>query len=297
LTFHPRCAYHSPMRVWLCVLWVLLCVPAGAAPLRVRDARGVVVVLPSPPQRIISLAPGTTEALFALGLGKRIVGDTTYCTFPPAAKAVAKIGDVRVNYEAVIALRPDLVVASDANRASAPRLTSLGLRVFVIAPTSYEGVAASVRLLGQVTGTQAQAARIASHMEQVRQIAITRAARDKKRPAVLAVLGLNPLFVAGRGTFIGDLIGDAGGINSAAGVNGYAAFSKEQLLAHPPDYILADARAQTALRADPTLRDLGAVRAGHWINMDPDVLNRPGPRLADALEELSRTLHPALAKP
>lgn len=284
------------MRLWCCLIIGLLCVRPCAGAVRVRDARGVVVALASPPQRIVSLAPSTTECLFALGLSKRIVGDTVYCTFPPAAKKVAKIGDVNINYEKVIALHPDLVVVSDANRGALARLESLGLRVFVIAPTSYEGVVESVRLLGQVTGTAGQAFKIASHMEFVRQSAAVRAARDTKRPAVLMVLGLNPLYVAGSGTFIGDLIVDAGGTNSAGGVTGYASLSKEQLLAHPPDFILADAPTQTALRGDVVLRALPAIRLGHFINIDPDETNRPGPRLADALGQLSLTLHPVAAK-
>lgn len=283
------------VRRLLCVfLLVLACGPICAAsfPRTVRDARGVAVTLRAKPRRIVSLAPGTTEMLFALGLGDSLVGDTVYCDYPPAARKITKIGDVNVNYEAVLARHPDLVVASDANRAAIGRLTQLGLTVLMIAPTSFSATEASLQLLGQATGQERQAQAVVGQMEAKRRAAAAIAARDPRRPRVLVVVGLDPLWTAGSGTFIGDILTRAGATDAAASVKGYAPYSKEAALAHPPDVILASPSDQAALRADPALQDLPAVRAGRFLNVSSDLISRPGPRLADALLQVARALHP-----
>lgn len=252
------------------------------------------MTLRAAPRRIVSLAPGTTEMLFALGLGPSVVGDTVYCDYPAAARKVAKIGDVNVSYERVLALRPDLIVASDANRTATLRLGQLRLPVFVIAPTSFTATESSLRLLGAATGRELQAEAVIGKMEAQGRLAAKIAAHDLRRPRVLVVVGVAPLWTAGHGTFIDDILRRAGGINAAGGVNGYAPFSKEQALAHPPDYILAGAAEQAALRADPVLRGLAAVRWGRFFSVASDTLDRPGPRLADALVQVSHALHPGV---
>lgn len=274
------------------LLLLLLCITSSpASPQAVRDAQGHVLVFAAPPRRIVSLAPGTTEMLFALGLGKFVVGDTTYCDYPPAARTVAKIGDLVVNSEKVIALHPDLVVASDANTAAAVRLRGLGLPVFSIAPTTYAAVEQSLLLLGRLTGTLPRAQTLAASMEGARFGAVRVTRRDPRHPTVLPLVGTNPLYVAGHGTFIGDLIAQAGGQSTANAVPGYAPYSKERVLVHAPDFILADPAMQAALKADPVLSHLPAVQQRHFISIDPNILNRPGPRLADALRLLVRALH------
>lgn len=281
------------MKLSVSVFFLLLCsIGCQASPQTVRDAQNHSLTLAAPPHRIISLAPGTTEMLFALGLGKSVVGDTTYCDYPPAARRISKIGDVTVNYEKVVALRPELIVASDANSTAAVRLRQLHLPVFAIAPTSYMTVEQSLRKLGQLTGTLPRAQSIVASMETARLFAAHAAQRDRHHPTVLPIIGVSPLYVAGRGTFINDLIAQAGGQSTVAAISGYAPYSKETALVHSPDFILADAASQAALEADPVLSHLPAVHNRHFISIDPNILNRPGPRLADALRQLTRALHP-----
>jgi len=267
---------------------------AGAFPRTVRDARGVTLTLRAAPRRIVSLAPGTTEMLFALGLGARVVGDTTYCDYPAAARTKVKVGDVNVNYEKVISLKPDLIVASDANNTAATRLTQLHQSVFFLALTSFGAVEQSLRLLGQATGSERQAQAVIGQMERKRRAAALLAAHDAAhRPRVLIVVGVSPLWVAGSETFMSDVVVRAGGVNAAAGVPQYAPYSREAVLAHPPDVILADAKTAAAFRADPVLRAIPAARAGRFVSVaDPNALTRPGPRLADALLQVARALHP-----
>lgn len=276
----------------LCVL--LFPLPCRAFPVAVRDARGVAVTLSMPPRRIVSLSPGTTEMLFALGLGPRVVGVTNYCNFPPAAQKVAKIGDVTTNDERVLTLNPDLIVADKvANRAAVGRMAGRGKTLFAVGPTTLLEVEQSLRDLGKLTGTERQANVVAAGMERKRKAAAALATHDGKRPKVLIVIGTNPLFVAGRGTFLDDVVTRAGGVNLGANVVGYGAMSPEKVVANPPDIVLGDARVRAALQADPALRTLAAVRANRFFAVsNPDILLRPGPRLADGLLEVARALHP-----
>ena len=277
--------------LWLALLATTL--PVAAFPVAVTDARGVRVTERAAPRRIVSLTPAVTEMLFALGLGSRVVGDTDYCDFPPAARRVAKIGDVRVNYERVVALRPDLVVGDVVANASAiARLGQVRLPLFAVRPDTVSGVEQSIGQLGQVTGANHPAHVVVARMEAERRQARALAARDPRRPRVLIVIGTNPLFVAGQKTFLDSLVTEAGGVN-AAEIAGYGALSRETVLAQPPDVILAAPGDQAALRADSALRLLPAVRAGRFIFVsDGNLLNRPGPRVTGGLLQVARGLHP-----
>ncbi len=245
------------------------------------------------PSRIVSLSPGTTEMLFALGLGKSVVGDTVYCDYPPAARTIAKIGDVNTSYEKVLALRPDLIVAdSAANARAAARLTALHLPVLTVSPASLAGVETSLRQIGARTGTAKQASAVVGQMERkARQAAQIAAADHRQRPCVLIVVQINPLWTAGGGTFMDDLVARAGGINLGQAVRGYGPFSKEQVLVRPPDLIIGDASVSGAFRADPLLGHLAAVRSGRVYALPSDLTSRPGPRLADGLLLVARALH------
>ena len=254
---------------------------------------GAAPVKPASPKRIVSLSPGTTEMLFALGLGKRVVGDTTYCDYPPAAKAITKVGDARTSDEKVLALHPDLVVADGvANAQAVARLTRLHLPILAVTPTSLVGVENSLRQIGARTGTGARAKAVVAQMEQkVRLAAQVAAADHRPRPRVFVVVQTSPLWTAGRGTFMDDLVTRAGGVNVGSAISGYGTFSKEQLIIHPPDVILGDAGTRAAFQADPLLRRLPAVRAGRIFALDPDLTSRPGPRLADGLVQVARAIH------
>ena len=247
----------------------------------------------SAPKRIVSLSPGTTEMLFALGLGKYVVGDTTYCDYPPAAKTIAKVGDVNTSYEKVLALHPTLVVADrTANARAVARLTALRQPVLAVAPTSLSGVETSLRQIGARTGTTHQANVVVALMEhKAREAAQIAAADHRPPPRVLVVIQTSPLWTAGSGTFMDDLVTRAGGVNIGRAVPGYGPFSKEEVFAHPPDVILGDPSVAPAFRADPLLSRLSAVKAGRVYSLPPDLTSRPGPRLADGLVLAAKALH------
>ncbi len=269
--FFPRRFFYA-----LCLLLCLL-PPADAAA----------------PRRIVSLAPGVTEMLFALGLGRSVVGDTVYCDFPPAARAVAKIGDVNTNYERVLALHPDLIVADAvANGRAIARLRQLRQTVLVVSPTSLAAVEDSLRTIAAQTGRAARASVVVAGMEgKARQAAALAAGDRRPRPRVLLVIQVAPLWTAGGGTFLDDLVVRAGGVNVGAAIKGYGPLSRERVLSRPPDVVVGDVLTVRAVRADSLLGRLAAVRAGRLYALSGDLTQRPGPRLADGLLLLARALH------
>lgn len=286
------------MKTLTLVLAGMVAVLAAGAPSRaavtVVDDSGAAVTFATPPQRIISLTPATTEMLFAIGDGPRVVGGTTSDDYPPAARKIARVGDWAPNYERVLALRPDLIVVDDiAEHDAVARLRSLHQTVLAVRPATFPAVEADIRLIGRATGVERGANAVVASMEAKVKEAEAIASGDSKRPAVLPVIAHDPLWVAGSGTFIDDAIRRAGGINTAASVHGYVQYSIEAVLAHPPDVILADQDDARALAHAPAFRSLAAIRAHRIVSIDPDVLQRPGPRLADGILLLAKALHPA----
>ena len=267
-------------------------------PRTVSDARGVAVTLKAAPQRIVSLTPGTTEMLFALGAGSRVVGDTTWCNYPPAAQRVPKIGDLTPNYERIVAAHPDLVVVDDVAEKTAPaRLEHLRIPFFVIHPTTYRNVEDTLVTLGRALGQDRQGEAARSAMERQRAGAVAASqSLPKKSPRVLIVVGTGPLWAAGRNTFIGDVVRLAGGSVLGDPAGSYIPLTKEWVIGHPPDVILASPRDQAALRRDPVLSHLSAVRSGRMADTNGDALMRPGPRLGDGLATVSQTLRKLLSR-
>jgi iron complex transport system substrate-binding protein len=229
--------------------------------------------------------------LYAIGAGSELVGDTDYCDYPPDAKSKAHVGGFRISYESVVALRPDLVVASDANRAAIGPLRSLHLSVFVIDPSSYQAVEQSLELLGHLSGREPGAAAVVARMEAARRAAARIAAGARTTPVVLPLIGANPLFAAGSGTFIADIVRLAGA-RDCVSAHGYVAYSREQAMADNPDFIMADSASRQVLLTDPALSTLAAVRGRRFFEVsDPDLIQRPGPRLALGLLEVARAVH------
>lgn len=268
---------------------------ASTAPsgLSAKDARGILVRLPAPPKRIVSLSPGTTEMLFAIGLKGRIVADTTYCDFPPEAKALPKIGDVNTSTEKVVAQRPDLIVADAvANRRAVEPLERLRLPVFTVAPTNLAETLVALRSLGKITGQTTQAEALA-HTLEARTAAVQRAvAKSKDHPRVLIPVQMEPLMVVGSKNFMDDLITRAGGVNVGANSGpGWNAYSPEKVVVQRPDVILAGKETAEKVRQRSGWGNLPAVKNNRLYSPKTETV-RPGPRLVDALEELARLLHP-----
>jgi cobalamin transport system substrate-binding protein len=273
--------------------------PGGAAAGEVTDMLGRRVRVPDRAVRVVSLAPSITETVFVLGDGDRLVGVTDYCDYPPEATRKPRVGGISTpSFEAILALRPDLVLAtSESNYADhVQRLVSLGLDVYVVRPVDFETVLESIERIGAVLGREdAARARVGAMRREAD--AITLAISGAPRPRVLYVVWPNPLIAPGRGTLISELIRRAGG-DSVTGAEPlpYPRLSLETVVERRPERIIVGRHGQGTveelLRGWERLGAVSAVREGRVYGVDGDLVHRPGPRMIDALRALARVIHP-----
>lgn len=273
--------------------------PHPKATQRVTDGVGREVSIPVRPERIISLAPNLTEILFALGLDDKIVGVTNYCDFPAPALTKARIGDtIGPNLERIIALKPDLVLVTTSSQLEnlTRQLDGLSIPVYVTNPRTVQDVIATIRLLGMVTGESGRGAEIATEMERRLELIEERVSL-LPRVRVLYLLQQDPLIVPGKHTFLNDLINLAGGVSiSGEEAADYPQFSRETVLVRAPEVILLPS-GHGGGGVDPmALRRLfgrtPAVAANRVLTISADLVDRPGPRIIDGLEQVAQALHP-----
>ncbi|MFL6274441.1 MAG: ABC transporter substrate-binding protein [Blastocatellia bacterium] len=269
--------------------------PAGTQ--TVTDELGRTVKVPSSPQRIVSLAPSITEILFALGLGDRVVGVTSYCDYPPEATTKEKVGDtLRPSVEKLIALRADLIIASTSSQLEQfiGKLDDLGIPVYVSNPRRVGDVTDTIERIGTLTGATERARELSDSLQK-RMAAIDAGLMGAERPHVLIILNTEPLITAGGSTFVNDLIERAGGRSISANESAeYPQYSLETAVAARPEVIflqVQDAPLPNRLKETP------AARAGRVYHIDDNLMLRPGPRIIDGLEQMAAELHPEIFKP
>jgi len=257
--------------------------------MRVKDARGKDILIKAKPMRIVSIAPGNTEILYALGLADRVVGVTRYCDYPAEAKSKPKVGDMNANAEAIVALKPDLVLAhAKLNSAAITRLEKLGLTVFSIDPRTLEDVARDIRTIGKITARPKTADKVARSIETaISEVKKERAGKPSRR--VLVVIQSNPLWVAGPRTFVDEMLTIANAANVSHDASpGFVTFSRELAISRNPDIIITGQRSDIDFfTKSPEWRGVNAVRNKRIYVIDSDLLFRAGPRLAEGLRELA----------
>lgn len=258
-------------------------------------------------ERIVSLAPSNTEILFALGLGDKVVGVTSYCNYPPEAIKKDKIGGYStVDIERVVSLKPDLVLAAYGNgEETVERLKKLGLNVVVVSSKpekSIEDTLDEIRYVGKITGRDKDADSLCEEMKKrIKEITDKTENVDKVR--VAHICWHEPLYVAGSETLQSDLIEKAGGENVFSDVEGWHSVGIEELIVKNPDVIIVSSGTGMGGEKNVTydyilkekrLKDINAVRNDRVYLIDADTVSRSGPRIVDALEEVARVLHPEL---
>jgi len=285
----------------------LVAAPADAV--TVRDMMGREVALAAPPTRIVSLVPNATEIIYALGAEDRLVGRTDYCEFPPAAKAKPSVGGmVNPNLEALVALKPDLVIATDeGNREETfQQLARLRIPTYLVHATRLGALLDMIARVGELTGHQAAVAPLAQGLTR-RVDAVRRAVAPFPRPRVLYVIWPEPLIVPGRQSLLTELIDVAGGESvTSRQEQAYVRFSVEAAVALAPqvivlaDHASANGGHSGAGRPEPEkwrrFASVPAIRAGRLYSVDLSVLHRYGPSVVDGLESLARLIHPEAFK-
>lgn len=274
------------------VLVAALGVLAGVAgaEVSVRDDTGILVALPAPARRIVSLAPHATELAFAAGAGDRIVGAVRGSNHPAAARDIPIVGDVHaLDLERIVALMPDLVITWPyTTPAQVAKLKDRGVAVFTTDPASIDGIATNIERIGTLAGRPAVAAEAAARFRADVTQATARAAGPRVR--VFYQIWGAPLFTIGGGHLITHAIHACGGENVFAALAIPAPqVSVEAVIAARPDTIIAgtdEARKPAWLDDWNRWADVPAVRNQLLQVVDADRLHRPGPRFASGIREL-----------
>lgn len=265
----------------------------------VIDDLGHCVSLGQPARRIIALSPHATELLFAAGAGEHVIAVVDYSDYPAEAKTLPRIGSgSALDIERIVALKPDLVVswASGNGPSLYPRLRALGIRVFASEPRSLEDIASNLERLGQLAGTAA-AAQDAANAFRRDTHSLSHKYRHQPPVRVFYQIWDQPLMTINGEHLISQLIGLCGGVNVFAPLPGLTPhIDIEAVLAAQPDAIIASGSLvqsnawKAAWRQWP---QLPAVQHQALFGIDPDIIQRQGPRIAQGMAQLCKMIDQA----
>lgn len=264
----------------------------GVAPhVSLRDDVGRLVSLREPPRRIVSLAPSVTETLFALGASGSIVGVTDQCDTPAKARSLPRVGGmIKPDWESILRLRPDLLVATTAGNDATliAQADDLGLPLYFMDARDLEGLLGSITRLAGLVGRIPAGEAIRSSLGR-RIAAMNGSTPPITRRRVLYLVWVDPPIVPGKNTFLGDALRMAGLDSITADAPaGWPTYDLESILRGNPDWIVAarhNAESLRRLANRPGWKDLQAVRANRLVTVS-EALERPSPGVVDAMEEL-----------
>ena len=232
-------------------------------------------------RRIVSLAPNVTEMIFAAGCGAKVVGTDNFSDYPDAVKRLPKVGGVEPDVEKIAALHPDLVIASSSNTHPNLRraIAAIHVPLLVIETDRLREIGAGMGTIQRRAGCSAMVTFLASLERQRR--------KRTKSPRAMFVVWPNPLYAAGRSTYIDDLF-ELTGARNAVDSSGWPQLSLETFATRPPDLLLyPSGSVMPAAIADLAKRAHVKIEA---VAVDANVFSRPGPRVVNAAEELNRIL-------
>ncbi len=276
----------------------------GGRPTVYTDDLGRKVTIEKVPERIVSAAPANTEILFALGLGDKVVGVTKYCDYPPAAKKKHKIGEFsKLNVEAIVAAKPDLVLATGGvQKEVLGKLDDLAITVYAVDASTFDETVSNIKKIGTMTGAGDKADDIARDMEnraeKVRDAADRAQSEGEAKQRVFYEIFYEEtgVWTAGQKGIISDLIKLAGGANIGdLEKSDYYQFNLETLFRENPDVYLVGSGAMSNpgdVAGRPGWDNLEAVRKGRVYVINEDLIYRTGPRLIDGLEAVFTDLYP-----
>ncbi|MCX5678284.1 MAG: cobalamin-binding protein [Candidatus Omnitrophica bacterium] len=252
--------------------------------------------------RVISLAPSSTEILFALGLDQEIVGVSQYCNYPKSVHGKERIGTFsQPDIEKIISLKPDIIFCTSLEQAPAvAKLRQLGFKVCVSDPSNLKELFASIKEMGQLVNKEYAANSLIDKMKTgIKSVTdMVASVPESQRPKAYVEFWGNPIMTAGSGSLIDELIAASGGINIASNAKkNYSYFSAEDVIKQNPDVIILcymqKKNALDTIKSRFGWRDISAVRNGRVYNdVDPDTILRPGPRIVDGLVEMHKRFYP-----
>ncbi|MEO8576878.1 MAG: helical backbone metal receptor [Gemmatimonadales bacterium] len=261
------------------------------------DDFGDAIQMGATPKRIVSLNPTTTELLFALGAGSRLVGRTTYDLFPDSAKNVPDVGPgLRPNVESILGTKPDLVVlyASNDNRAAARELRAAGINTLSIKIDHIADFYRASRLLGVMLGDSAKGAVVADSVEKTLK-RVRNATASLTKPTIFWHIWDAPLITIASGSYMNELVEIAGGVNVYGDMSDVSpAVSIEDVVKRNPEFILAGPENAKKIAGDRQWSAVPAVRKRGILVVDTAVVGRPSVKLGEAAVSLAQLLHPGV---
>lgn len=270
-------------------------------PLTFKDSAGVEILIEKAPGKVITLGPNLTEIVFALGKGESLVGRTSYDDYPAEALKVESIGEIsKPPIEKIVELKPDILFASGLVYPDVVKqLRDLGIKVVSINDQdSFDGVYQTILDMGKILNSNVKSTEIVKGMQDKVASVLTKV-KDAAKPKVYFVVGYGQYgeYTATGDTFLGKMLEMAGGSNIAKDATGWK-YNLEDIVVNNPDLILCsnlyDSKAGI-LKANGYI-GLDAVKNGKVLEIDDSMVNRQGPRLADGLELLAKSIHPELFK-
>ena len=268
-------------------------------PVEITDMLGRTIKVEKEPERIVSITPSTTETLFALGLGDKVVAVSNFCDYPEEAQSREKVGDYfQPNYEQIAAAEPDLVFIGNAAPAEAlEKFESLGLTAVSLEGNNLEETYQSILNIGKLTGTLDKAQQIVDDMKQ-KVSEIEEKVKDAPTPSTYFVVSYGEWgnYTAGSGTFIDELISIAGGRNIAGNLEEpWPEFSLEKLVEEDPEVVIVSESANIEeIKSLEGYKELTAVKENNLKLVVESLVMRPGPRLVQGLEQIAKAIHPEL---
>jgi iron complex transport system substrate-binding protein len=277
--------------------------PPTAGPITLTDGLGREVSIPVPVQRIISIAPSNTEILFAIGAGSKLVGRDEISDYPPEAVEITSIGSTygELNTEAIVTLEPDLVLAAMINSPEhVQAIEDLDITVFVLPnPLDFDDLYEILETAGRITGQETAAETLAESLKNRVNAVVEKTSGVDPCKVYYEVDGMDPAapWTAGAGTFQDVLIQLAGGENVAADIEFYGQINLEALVTRDPEVMIFSEGPWVPTTPESVVEragwaDMTAVANGAVYGIDANWLDRPGPRLVDALETMAKLVHP-----
>jgi len=284
------------IQLWLVMLLTSLAVPCFANR-TLKDELGRTVEVPDHPHRVICLIPSVVDIMYSLGAGADVAAISDFTKYPKEALQKPSIGlPLNPSIEAIVALRPDLVLGSgDLNvLESADSLQRLGIPVFMADPHGIEGIYASIISIGKALNRDAEAAALVARLR-ARLAAVKSSVADKPTLRVFMAIWYDPVMTIGRKAFIGEIIEAAGGRSVTDDIaEEWPEISLESIVSRQPDAILfikGSKLTAEELRTRPGWERVKAVQQGHVYYVD-DRIQYPSPAAFDALEDLAKQFHP-----
>ncbi|KAF5087371.1 ABC transporter substrate-binding protein [Acetobacterium wieringae] len=269
-------------------------------PVTVTDNAGNSVTIEKEPQKIVSLSPATTEILFALDQGDKVVGRTKYCDYPEAALAVTDIGSFNApTLEKIIELAPDIVVASDfVSDDIKQQLEATGAKVITFNAANIDGVLANIVQAGEVTNANDKATEIVKKMQADREALIEKAKTAKTQKSVFFDIG--KFYTAGPGSTLDSMLTDLNAVNIAAdGAEQWPQLSTEEIIADNPDVYISLYTKPEDVKATAGFDKINAIINDQliyfeYLTPESDMIQRPGPRIIEGMALIAESIYPEI---